>query len=234
VQWFYYGGALLTALSLVFLYKELSLDIAWILSIVAVAFAVMSVRKVPAAAPVVAPAGLILCVALGTGLWYLAQGGGQHSGPLAAAVNVGALGAVLGVFLGRGQGTPEDEPLQYHRAAQWYAMTIALMAASWTLYLNALTFGMAQGEDFAGPRRMLLTLGWLLTGVVMVWASLKGDRRYLKHSGITFTALAFTKALLYDTTKMESFWRIGVLAIGGIVLLGMGAVLQNAQSKENA
>lgn len=234
VQWFYYGGALLSVLSLIFLYRELSLDIAWILSIVAVVFAAMSILKVPAVAPVIAPAGLLVCLVMGTGLWYLAQGGGEHSAALAAAVNVCAAGAIVGVFLGRGQGVPADEHLAYHRAVQWYAMTLALMAASWTLYLNVLTFGRAQGDDFSGPRRMVLTLGWLLTGAIMVWASLKGNRRYLKHAGITFTAVAFAKALVYDTSKMESFWRVGVLAVAGVVLLGMGAVLQSAQGKEDA
>ncbi len=232
VQWFYYAGGIFIILAMFFLYREFSIDAAWLLSIATIGFGVLSIRRWPTVAPFVAPICLGLCCLISTGLWYDYQGDSPHTLPLMASVAVSAAMAVAAIFLGRGQGVPTTEALQYHRAAQWYAMTLSTMAGSWTVYQEVLTYGRAAGEDYSGPRRMILTLGWILVGVGMVWFSIARNQRYLKHAGIAFTAVAFAKALLYDTHKMESFWRIGVFVLGGVVLMGMGYVLQNAQKKE--
>lgn len=104
------------------------------------------------------------------------------------------------------------------------------MAMSWIVYLNMLTFDRALFAEAVGPRRMSLTLAWLVVGLIAVTVSHKRHHRRLKHLRFLFTGVAFIKALLYDTVHLSSFWRVGVLAIAGALLMGVALFSQHAQA----
>jgi len=175
--------------------------------------------------PHAAPLGL----AVATTWWYVRP----EAGSLFFGVACSCGAALLSLFLTRepiASLKAQRELIEQHHGAQWYAAGLSSMAMSWIVYLNMLTFDRALFAEAVGPRRMSLTLAWLVVGLIAVTVSHKRHHRRLKHLRVLFTGVAFIKALLYDTVHLSSFWRVGVLAIAGALLMGVALFSQHAQA----
>jgi hypothetical protein len=148
--------------------------------------------------PMLAPLGLIANLAVATAWWYLRP----EAGSLFFGVACSCGAALLSLLLTRepiAALKAQRELIEQHRGAQWYAAGLSSMVMSWIVYLNMLTFDRTPFAKAVGPRRMGLTLAWLVVGLIAVTVSHKRHHRRLKHLGFLFTGVAFIKALLYDT-----------------------------------
>jgi len=232
INWLWAAGAMLAALSLLFLYRELQLGPEWLVPVTTLVFGVLSLLTIPAALPMLAPLGVTATLIVGTVWWYLRP----DSLALLVGVVASFAAAVTALLVNRLRQvtTEKSERLEQHRSAQWYAAGLSSLALSWVLYLNWFTFDHALGAELAGPRRMAITLVWLIVGLAAVARAVQKRHRLLKHIGFLFTGVAVAKALLYDTVHLTSFWRVGVLAVAGVLLMSVAAVLQRTQRLDPA
>jgi uncharacterized membrane protein len=118
-----------------------------------------------------------------------------------------------------------------HGVLTWYGLAIAGLAASWAFYFNFFTVGFAQDEI---ARRMLLTLGWLVAGVVLVLRAHKRGETVVRDAGFLLVATSIGKALLYDTTHLYGGLRVAVLGVAGLLLLGGGWLTSRPQQSAQA
>ncbi|WP_342379656.1 DUF2339 domain-containing protein [Myxococcus stipitatus] len=207
-------GAGLLALAGIFLWRDLRLDKEVLLILAATGTLVLAFFELPGAWRLAAPVAVLSLSGLG-GLWYAAM---RHPLLLVGLALMFAASVVALVRAPRHDVLPPD--LVRHRLV-WYGLTCATIAASWAFYFHFLTLGVA--EDHVA-RRLVLTLGWLVVGVVMVlWGRQRGAL-FVRDAGFCFVAIAVGKALGYDTVNLDGTLRVAGLAASGLLMLG-GALL---------
>ena len=70
----------------------------------------------------------------------------------------------------------------------------------------------------------MLTFTWLLAGVVMVLLGRGKQAPEIRDAGFLLLAASMGKLLIYDTTHLDGFLRIGALVVAGLVLLASAQV----------
>ncbi len=216
------AGVGLLALAAVFLWRDLQVPMEMLLTLAAVGATGLAFVSVPQARPLVGPIVVLACAVLG-GLWFAAT----KSGLLLIGLAVTLAAAALCTWRSR---RPGLEPDRLESFLVWYGLAAATIAASWAFYFHFLTMGFA--EDDVG-RRLVLTLGWLVMGVVLVLQGRKRGESVMRDSGFAFIAIALGKALAYDTTHLSGTLRVAGLAGAGVLMLA-GAWLSTRTSPRSA
>ncbi|WP_224368832.1 DUF2339 domain-containing protein [Hyalangium versicolor] len=216
------AGAGLLGLAGVFLWRDLQVPMEMLLALGAVGAAALAFIGVPKERPLVGAIAVLACSLLG-GAWYAAT----KSSMLLVGLAVTLAAALLSVWRSR---QVEGEPDRLQSFLTWYGLTSAAIAASWAFYFHFLTMGFA--EDDVG-RRVVLTLGWLVTGVLMVLHGRKRGEGVIRDAGFAFIAISLGKALVYDTTHLSGTLRVAGLAVAGLLMLG-GAWLSTRTSPRSA
>jgi hypothetical protein len=212
--WFLVGGIALLGLAAVFLWNDLALKPELLLTVGAL---------VAGGALLWAPKRWAAAALLGGAV----MGGGWYAATRADALLPG-LALVFAASVASVVLAGDDA---WARRLGWAAVTAAGLAASWALYFRFLTVGVAADEV---ARRLVLTLAWLVAGVVIVVGTrrprsetqLTARMSPARTSGMTFAGAAFAKALVYDTTHLAGPLRVVVLAAAGALLLVGGALLR--------
>jgi hypothetical protein len=177
---------------------------------------------VPKERPFAGPIAVLATGVLG-GAWYAAT----KSGLLLPGLAVTLVAAALSVWRFQRVGAEQD---RLQSVVVWYGMTAAVIATSWAFYFHFLTLGFAW--DDVG-RRLVLTLGWLVTGVALVLHGRKRGEGVIRDAGFAFIAIALGKALAYDTTHLSGTLRVAGLAGAGMLMLG-GAWLSTRTAPRSA
>jgi|GEM_PF-1516977 len=201
-------GAGLLTLAAVFLWRDLSLSVEYIPAFLAVLFTVAAVTRKPIEEA--GPVGLF-GTALGAAIWY----GLSLQPMLLWGVGLSCLGAMAHVAvnyrreLGAGR--------RNLAKVSWYTLAVSTLLGSGAFYFRFFTIGMAEASL---ERRVVLTLAWLLVGVVLVVIGRKRPTEPLRGSGYLFFLVAVMKAFFYDTTHLSGPLRVLVLAGAGAMVLG--------------
>jgi hypothetical protein len=207
------GGALV-ALSAAFLWRDLSLSPAYLVtagaSVGLAASMAMSRRRI---------SGLGLLLLMGAtvvgGAWYALM----RNALLLPAMAVILLGAVLNLVLAYPRAQKLGDRM---RTGQIFALfTGATLVTTSATYFQFLTLGT---DNLA--RRLVLTLLWSLIGVGLVVRGGKVKELAMRYSGYALLAAALGKVLLYDTTHLAGPLRVAVLGLSGAVFLIGSLVLR--------
>lgn len=102
----------------------------------------------------------------------------------------------------------------------WFALILSSMTFSWGLYFWFLT---GMHEDFIA-RRLIYTLVLTTVGVAFTVIGRSRPLPFLSVMGLTYLVAGVVKAVVYDTTHLDGFLRIGVFAGAGVLLLLGGAL----------
>jgi hypothetical protein len=210
------AGAALLGIAAVFGWRELRLDPAYLVTLVALGGVMVSGVAKNYRATRTGLLTLLLCALLG-GAWYAMQ----RSAALLPGLFVALGGGLL--FLRHGYARARKAGDRVTIGFGFAALVATTLVASWAGYFHFLTAGVAVD---AVARRLVLTLLWMAAGVALVVVSGKRRELAMRYSGYVFVAAALGKALLYDTTHLGGGLRVIVLLAAGVCLLG-GAVLTN-------
>ncbi|NVJ22148.1 MULTISPECIES: DUF2339 domain-containing protein [Myxococcus] len=203
------GGALL-ALAAVFLWRDLHVPAEALLILAACVTLALAFLSVPRGGLLVFPIAVLATSATG-GLWYAAT---KH--PL-LLVGLALTLITSVVMLPRSQPKSDTTLERVRDVLVWFGFTAATIAATWAFYFHFLTLGVA--EDHIA-RRLVLTLGWLVIGVVMVFLGRKRGTPVIRDAGFCFVAISVGKTLLYDTANLDGTLRVAGLAAAGLLMLG--------------
>jgi len=211
------GGAFFL-LAAFFLWRDLP-DARELIGVAAVAAAgVAAVMGWPRAFPALAPAVLLLATVAGAG-WYLVERAPGILPMLGLAVPASA----IALLRAEGEGGPPFAPSVAHRL-RWYALGVALLAATWGLYFNFLTIGFAADSV---ARRLVLTLTWLALGLgFFVPGRTRTASTGAVHVGFVLGAAALGKAAFYDTTHLHGLLRVLVLAAVAALLFSASRIMR--------
>lgn len=204
------GGALL-ALAAVFLWRDLHVPAEALLIIAACATLALAFLSVPRGGGLLVFPIAVLATSVSGGLWYAAT---KH--PL-LLVGLALTLVTSIVMLPRAQKNSDTTVERVRDVLVWFGLTAATIAATWAFYFHFLTLGVA--EDHIA-RRLVLTLGWLVIGVVMVFLGRKGGTPVIRDAGFCFVAISVGKTLLYDTAHLDGTLRVAGLAAAGLLMLG--------------
>jgi len=203
------GGALL-ALAAVFLWRDLHVPAEALLIVAACVTLALAFLSVPRGGLLVFPIA-VLATSVTGGLWYAAT-----KQPLLLVGLALTLITSL-VMLPRTQRNSDTTLERVRDVLVWFGFTAATIAATWAFYFHFLTLGVA--EDHIA-RRLVLTLGWLVIGVVMVFLGRKRSIPVIRDAGFCFVAISVGKTLLYDTANLDGTLRVAGLAAAGVLMLG--------------
>lgn len=211
------AGALLLALAGFFLWQDLSLEPAWL---VTVAAALGLGASLAPRRPGLGRAGVLLLVLSGAGggLWYALTRGAA----LLPGLGLAALGTVLAAAVSYPRarlGERSIAPLVH------LGMAVTVLAATWAFYFHFFTLGVAA---VSVSRRLVLTLLWVALGVALVLLGGRQREGTLRAAGYLFVAAAVSKAVGYDTTHLAGALRVLLLGGAGAALLG-GAALSRGR-----
>jgi uncharacterized membrane protein len=212
VKRLYVVGGVLLAAAATFAWYDLAVAPAYLLAVASLVCGALAILEWPSAD--VGPVSLAVTATAG-GVWFILSQDPRLLWGLAAT----ALAAAAGVVLERDR---NDRTL---RVSSWYAMAISALVGSASFYFQFLTLGIAADTV---SRRLILTLGWLVSGVALVVMGRMRRREPMRHAGYLFLAVSVGKALLYDTTHLEGILRVGVLALAGLGAI-IGASLLSKQ-----
>jgi hypothetical protein len=201
-------GAGLLALAVVFLWRDLQVPRELLLALAATAAAGLGLLNVHRAQRLAAPIAVLACAVAG-GLWYAAT----KEGLLLVGLALTLVAATVALLLSRRESPPD----RIHDVLSWYGLTAAAIAASWAFYFHFLTLGFAEDNV---ARRLVLTLGWLVTGVALVLTGRQRGTPVIRDAGFAFVAIAVGKTLLYDTVNLHGSLRVVGLAAAGALMLG--------------
>ncbi len=202
-------GAVLLALSGLFLWRELQLSAAVLLSVAAVLAAGVAQARLPRARPIAGPIAL-LAVSVGGGLWFFTR----FDPLLLWGLGIAVLSTIYTVF--RMHRPARDAEDRLHLALLWYGVTASVLVSSAALYFQFFTIGFAHDEI---ARRLVLSIGWLAAGLVLVFSGHQRRERVIRDAGFGFIGIALFKVLIYDTTHLHGTLRIAGLAAAGMLLL---------------
>ncbi|MCP3167499.1 DUF2339 domain-containing protein [Myxococcus qinghaiensis] len=203
------GGALL-ALAAVFLWRDLHVPAEALLIVAACVTLALAFLSVPRGGLLVFPIA-VLATSVTGGLWYAAT-----KQPL-LLVGLALTLITSVVMLPRTQRNSDTTLERVRDVLVWFGFTAATIAATWAFYFHFLTLGVA--EDHIA-RRLVLTLGWLVIGVVMVFLGRKRSIPVIRDAGFCFVAISVGKTLLYDTANLDGTLRVAGLAAAGVLMLG--------------
>ncbi|HZS35428.1 MAG TPA: hypothetical protein VFF06_01300 [Polyangia bacterium] len=209
-QWFVAAGVGMLALAGFFLWQELALRAEYVLSIAAVASAALAVAARSRTLGFAGAVGVLACVA-GGGMFYAAT----RADALLPGIALGFAGAVVAAAftLGRAQAAGDVA----RERLLWSALVAGALAASWAAYFRFLTLGFPDHVE----RRLVLTLAWLVTGLVLAVTHQRRANDAARWAGYAFVAAALAKAVAYDTTHLDGALRVAVLAAaGGLLMVG--------------
>ncbi|WP_158502028.1 DUF2339 domain-containing protein [Vitiosangium sp. GDMCC 1.1324] len=217
------AGTGMLGLAGVFLWRDLQVPHELLLAVAAVLASAVALAEVPRERPLAGPLVLLL-TGIGGGLWYAAT----KSGLLLVGLGLTVLTSAITVARTWRHSEAREDRLQ--AVLLWYGLTAAVIAASWAFYFHFFTLGFA-ADDIG--RRLVLTLGWLATGVgLVVYGRMRGEG-VIRDAGFAFIAMALGKALLYDTTHLNGTLRVAGLAGAGALMLG-GAWLSSQRTARSA
>lgn len=220
------GGALLLGLSAIFLWRELTLAnevLAVVGSVAAAALAFLAHKKEKAG---IGP--IVLGIAgLATGAWY-----GASKEPV-LLIGMGVAFVASLVLTLRAQKVFAGAEARIHRAMSWVGMAINGLIASFATYFFVFDATESSLNEFIA-RRSLLTLSWLIAGVVMVVAGRKRAATEIRDAGFLVLATSMVKLLVYDLGHTDGVIRIGALAIGGAVLMVASQLMGKLNAKAKA
>ena len=217
------AGAGMLALAGIFLWRDLKVPQELLLTVAALLASAVAMTDVPRHRPLVGPI-LLLVTSLAGGLWYAATKAGM------LLTGLGLLTLVSAVTVALAWRRPEAREDRVRAILLWYGLTASVLAASWAFYFHFFTLGFA-ADDLG--RRLVLTLGWLATGVGLVLMGRARGEGVIRDAGFAFIAVALGKALLYDTTHLSGTLRIACLAGAGALMLG-GAWLTSSRTPRSA
>jgi hypothetical protein len=216
------AGVGLLALAGVYLWIDMQVPMEVLLAVAAVGAAGLAFAGIPRERPFAGAIAVLACSVFG-GVWYAAT----KSSLLLVGLAVTLVASVLSVWRSRQPGFEQD---RVQSMLVWFGLTAAAIATSWAFYFHFLTMGFA-GDDVG--RRLVLTLGWLVTGVALVlYGRIRGEG-VIRDAGFAFIAIAVGKALAYDTTHLSGALRVSGLAGAGLLMLG-GAWLSTRTSPRSA
>lgn len=217
------GGALLL-LAVVFLWRDLQVPRELLLAVAAVGAAGLAFLHVPLTRGLLGPIAVLVCAVAG-GLWYAATK--QELLLVGLALTL----AVSAVTVLRSRTPVGEEPDRVRDVFVWYGLTAAAVAASWAFYFHFLTLGIAEDNV---ARRLVLTLGWLVVGVVLVLTGRGRGAPVMRDAGFGFVAIAVGKVLLYDTVNLHGSLRVVGLAAAGALMLGAAWLSSRAPASRSA
>jgi len=137
-----------------------------------------------------------------------------------ALVACGAAGVLHVALHGR---APDERQAR----SAWTSGAAAVLAASFAAYYYFVTLGF--GAD-ASVRRVIITLVWMVTGIVGMAVGGQRDRG-MRDAGVLFVLVALGKTLAYDVTHLGGVERLALLILGGgALLVGAGAVRPRVSS----
>jgi uncharacterized membrane protein len=84
----------------------------------------------------------------------------------------------------------------------------------------------ASVHDHFQQGHVLVSIGWVMVGLALVIASLRGDRRGLRAGGIALLFVALGKIFLYDLAFLTAMARAVSFIVTGSVLLLAALLLQ--------
>jgi len=84
----------------------------------------------------------------------------------------------------------------------------------------------ASVHDHFQQGHVLVSIGWVMVGLALVIASLRGDRRGLRAAGIALLFAALGKIFLYDLAFLTAMARAVSFIVTGSVLLLAALLLQ--------
>jgi hypothetical protein len=200
------AGTAMLVLSVAFLWNDLQVQPELILvaaSLVGAGVALSSKDRVA----LLGPAALLLCTVAG-GLWF-ALG---RSPLLLIGLAASWLASLIGVIHGGRE--PKSSGDRVHNVLLWHGFVLATVVSTSALYFQFLALGM---PDQVG-RKMVLTLVWLVAGLVLLVAAQRREQRVVRDAAFAFVALAVAKALFSDSVQLSGFLRVSEFAIAGALL----------------
>lgn len=207
------GGGVLLLLSSVFLWQELALRSEAAMLLVAAGAVAAALGLGRARVPMAGP--LVLLGATGVaGLWY----GATREPMLLGALLTLFVGTLAAIVVQRFRSSVESQTERRHRLLSWQAVAISGLGASFATYFHIFDASDLNLQHFVA-RRAVLTFFWLLSGVVMVLLGRGKQAPEIRDAGFLVLAASMGKLLIYDTTHLDGFLRIGALGIAGLVLL---------------
>lgn len=207
------GGGLM-ALAAAFLWRDLSLSPAYLVTAGATAGLAASMAVGRRSISGLGILGLFAATLTG-GVWYA-----LHRTPLLLpGLAVAFVAAVLNLLrtypLARQHGD---------RMRIGQIFTLLVMSTLTTTSAAYFHFLARNGDSVHVGRRLVLAILWSLLGAGLVVAGGKLKEAAMRYSGYAFIVVAMLKCLLYDTVHLQGSLRVGVLGLSGALLM-LGAVL---------
>src|SRR5262249_27552671 len=174
-----------------------------------------SLAEMPQRAARLGPLALLAC-AIGGGLWYAAT----KSTTLLVGLVIVCAGSAINTMLSYSKARDEADNLRMSLLA--YTLVASLLVASWALYFQFLTLGVA---DHQVARRLVLTLAWAIAGLGALVVGRKRGETPIANAGYVLVVAALAKALFYDTTHLGGGLRVATLGSFGLLLLAAAQAL---------
>ncbi len=219
------GGGLLV-ISGFLLWHELAVQAEVLMVVAAGVAAVMALMLSRAKVQLVGPATLLGATAAGA-LWY-----GINREPLLLL----GLGLIFAASLGaaiwdRARPEVESSVGRWHRLLSWQGVALAGLGLSFAVYFHIFDGSDLGFHDFLA-RRSILSLTWLMAGVALVLFGRSRRANEIRDAGFLVLAAAVGKLVLYDTTHLSGWLRIGTLAAAGVALMGASVVARRLITTE--
>ncbi len=208
VDWRVLGvaGSAMLVLSVAFLWNDLQVQPELIVvtaSLVGAGVALSSKDRIA----LLGPTALLLCTVAG-GLWF-AMG---RSPLLLIGLSVSWAAALLGIL--HGSREPHSRADRLHNILLWHGFVLATVVSTSALYFQFLTLGM---PDQIG-RKMVLTLVWLVSGLMLLVAAQRTGQKVIRDAAFAFVALAVAKAWFSDSLQLSGILRVSEFAVAGALL----------------
>ena len=214
------AGLLFVALAGFFFWRDLNLGLEFVLLPVALLLGATVVTRRPPGLSELGVWGLLLCAVVG-GFWFAALAPPALLWGLGAAF-VGTLAAIVRAPLG------EAPAAVRARSWAWRAFAANFLAFSFALYFQFLTLGVA--ADLIA-RRLVLTGGWLIGGLMLLVIGQRRGRQEIAEAGSAVMIAALLKAAFYDTTHLGGPLRISAMLLTGVLLFGGAALLPHREQE---
>ena len=223
------GGALLGGMALLFLWRDLAVSPEYLLLVAAAVAGVANLYSARSQSRLGFFAGpiAVLSVSGAAALWYAAARTPALIPTFGACCVVACVlilrpRTIVSASQGAMRSGLDAADGRLRQLLAWYGVTLSALGLTFASYFQYLTLGVAANEV---GRRAVLTLAWMVGGVLLVGLARKRDEPGARDAGFAFIAVAVAKAALYDTTHLAGWMRIATLAIGALVLLAGSATV---------
>lgn len=210
------GGALV-ALATLFCWNDLSIPAEYLLSIAGGVVLVLSLVSRNNAMRTAASWGLVGVACVGTA-WH------AYAPTLPLTLGLLCCGVIGIVHVALDRSSPDELSIRSHA---WISAALAALAASWSAYYQFATLGFAAETS---SRRLVLTLAWLVSGLVGMVLGTRKHVRGLRDAGALVASVAVGKALFYDSMHLAGMERVGLCALAGVALIVGAAIVKPAQA----